>query len=148
MPKAQLLNVPQKQNIMLTYSLAASAAAGTSFTFNAYQYGVNTTPNPNIIIPSNEKWFVMNTFVTSAVTPDFVFGIVINGNNQPFQIDANTTIPTNSAAKSLATAANGYAEAIEVPSSATMNVTGFTLAANGSSATSYTAWLEVLRVPL
>ncbi len=148
MGKAQLLTVPQIYKFMMTYDLAASAAANTLFSFNVYANGNNASPVNPVIVPSNEKWYILNLEVSSAVTPDFLFGVLVNGVSQGVNLDANTTVPTNGARVELSSAANGYADSIEVPPSANIQFTGYTLAANGTSAVTYVAFVKVLRVPL
>ena len=148
MPKAQMLNVPQPTRMLMTASLAASAAAGTVFTFTIFQNGASSSGLNPAIVPSNQKWFILNLEVPSAVTPDFIFGMKVNGTAQPLALDANTTVPTNSGRVQLSEPINGYAAAIEIPPSATVEVTGYTLAANGTSAVTYNAYMSVLLVPI
>lgn len=148
MGKAQLLTVPQIYKFMMTYDLAASAPANTLFNFGIYVNGNNGSPVNPAVVPSNEKWYILNFEVSSAVTPDFLFGLIVNGTNQGVNLDANTTVPTNGARVELSSAVNGYADSIEVPPSANIQVTGYTLTANGTSAVVYTAFMKVLRVPL
>ena len=148
MGKAQLLTVPQINKFMMTYSLAASAPANTLFDFSMFTNGNSGSSVNPAVVPSNEKWYVLNFEVSATVATDFLFGLIVNGTNQGVNLDANTTVPTNGARVELSSAVNGYADSIEVPPSANIQVTGYTLAANGASILPYTAFMKVLRVPL
>lgn len=148
MVKANTLSYPQKAKFYLTASLPASAVAGTSGTFTIFQNSpANAGLNP-AIVSSSEKWFILNISANETQNPDFIFGLLVNGNVQPYSVDANTTIPTNSGRVELSSAINGYADAIEVESSSNVAVSYYTLAANGSTAVTLTGFLDVLRVPV
>ena len=148
MPKAQQLNVPQPTRMMMTATLAASAAANTTGQFTIFQNGASSAGLNPAQVPSNQKWFILNFEVASSVTPDFLFSMKVNGVNQPMSLDANTTVPTNSGRVQLSEAINGYAAAIEISPSSTVEVSYYTLAANGTSAVTYTAYMSVLLVPV
>ena len=148
MVKANTLAYPQKAKFYMSASLAASAVINTSGTFTIFQNGANASGLNPAIVASNEKWFILNVSTPNTQTPDFIFGIVINGTPQPYSVDANTTIPTNSGKVELSSAINGYADAIEVEPSSNLQVTYFTLAANGSTPVTLVGYLDVLRVPI
>lgn len=97
MSKPVSLNSPMQNFANATFSVPASAPAGTIAQCTIYPYGYSQASTASFTIPSNEVWNLLELYVDSTLSVDAQPIFYVNGQTQPFSINLNATISSNSA---------------------------------------------------
>ncbi len=125
------LNVPASQGIGLL----------PNSDVNFYPFGLASSPVS--VVPSTEVWRITDMVIYSAITPDIIIGMTVNGQNQPLSVDLNTVVISGSSSR--IHPINPY---LDIPANSTFNFTAYLTAANGTTAQTINVSVVMQRIPL
>ena len=134
------LTGPQTTVMIASFSVAASAAAGTVIQGSIIAFGPNSPPVTAVQVPITEVWSIVDMYTIGSVSPDAQLSIYINGYPQDVYPNLNS-MNLNLLTRFKLT------QAIKIPPAATWFVTITLLGANGSSAQTYYVYFTVVRAP-
>jgi hypothetical protein len=97
------LGASQTAVVYTTFTIAGSAIAFSSSSGNLYIYGLSQPAVTSFVVPSSEMWHLVDIYISSSLSIDAQFQLVVNGIVQPLVIELNSTIVTNSARVKLPT---------------------------------------------
>lgn len=97
MSKPVSLNSPQQNFANATFTVPASAPAGSILNCTLYPFGYSQASTASFVIPSNEVWNLLEIYVGESLAVDAQPIFYVNGQTQPFSINLNATISSNSA---------------------------------------------------
>ena len=138
----QIQNV-QGTTATLQLSVPASQPIGLLPNSDVAFYPFGLAVSAVNVVPSTEVWRLINMVVYSALTPDIMVGLVVNGQNQPLSVDLNTVVIQGNSSR--INAINPY---MDLPANSTFNFTAYLTAANGSTAQTINVSVVMQRIPL
>ena len=139
-PAYVTLTGPQPTVFIVTFSIAASAAAGTVVPGSIHAFGTLMPATQSVQVPITEVWSIVGFYTLSTYSPDAQIQLLINGYPQNIQPTLNSVYVNNYNQWKLN-------EAIKIPPASTWTVNAILLAANGSSAQTYTLYISAVRAP-
>ena len=125
--------------IVVTFSVASGAAAGTIINGTMYPFGANQPGVSAVTVPSTEVWSIVNMYTLSTYTPDAQVLLYVNGYQQDIMPTLNSIYINNYNQWKLK-------EAFKLPPTATWNI-NIVLLGTSSSAQTYYLYLSVVRAP-
>ena len=139
-PAYVTLTGPQPTVFIVTFSVTASAAAGTVVQGSIQAFGSLMPATQSVQVPITEVWSIVDFYTLSTVSPDAQIQLLINGYIQNIYPTLNSVYINNYKKWTLN-------EAIKIPPASTWSVNIVLLAANGSSAQTYTMYISAVRAP-
>jgi len=139
-PAYVTLTGPQPTVVIVTFSVAASAAAGSVIQGQISAFGPLMPASTQVTVPITEVWNIVSFYTLSTYSPDASIQLLINGYSQSISPTLNSVYINNYNKWRLDTA-------IKLPPASTFSVNIVLLAANGSSAQTYTLYLGMVRAP-
>jgi hypothetical protein len=133
---------PQGTTAELVVNIPASQGIGLlpQSDINFYPYGLSF---PAVsVVPSTEVWRIEDLGTTSAVNPDVLISIIINGQNQPIAVDLNTAVFSNSGRL------NPVSPYIDILPNSTFAFSVYLISTNGATAQTYNVSVKMVRIPL
>jgi hypothetical protein len=121
----------------VSFSIAASAPAGTSATGNITRVA-GQPAQPVLTVPTDELWEIKDFYITSTQTPDALIQPVVNSNIQPFQPNLNSMLISNQNKVKLDIP-------IILKPGSLFYINAITLAANGAGTATLTLYIQVTR---
>ena len=138
-PAYVTLTGPQTTVIVVTFSVASGAAAGTIINGTIYPFGANQPGVSAVTVPSTEVWSIVSMYTLSTYTPDAQVLLYVNGYQQDIMPTLNSVYINNYNMWKMK-------EAFKLPPTATWNV-NIVLLGTSSSAQTYYLYLSVVRAP-
>lgn len=123
----------------VTFNVPASAAAGT-LVQGTISRVVGQPSTSTVNPPITELWAVTDFYTTSTVTPDAQIQLVVNNTVQPTQPDLNSCLISNQNKFKIP-----IGQEILIEPSSPVYINAYLLAANGSTAQTYTLYVVVIR---
>ena len=131
---------PQPTVFIVSFSVAASAAAGTVIQGSISAFGANQPAQSAITVPSTEVWSIVDLYTLSTVSPDAQVQLYVNGYLQNIQPTLNSVYINNYSKWKLT-------QVFKLPPTATWSISIVLLAANGTTAQTYTLYMSAVRAP-
>lgn len=139
-PAYVTLTGPQTTVMVASFSVAASAAAGSVIQGSILAFGPQSPAVSAPQVPITEVWSIVDIYIIGSVSPDALLSIYINGYPQDINPNLNSLNLNNLTRWKLT-------QALKLPPASTWFTTITLLAANGSSAQTYTVYFSVIRAP-
>jgi hypothetical protein len=139
-PAYVTLTGPQPTVIVVSFTVAASAASGSVIQGQITAFGPLMPASTSVTVPITEVWSIVSFYTLSTYTPDATIQLLINGYPQTISPTLNSVYINNYNKWRLDTA-------IKLPPASTFSVNIVLLAANGSSAQTYTLYMGAVRAP-
>jgi hypothetical protein len=139
-PAYVTLTGPQPTVFIVSFSIAASAAAGTVVQGSIQAFGALMPATQSVEVPITEVWSIVDFYTLSTVSPDAQIQLLINGYIQNIYPTLNSVYINNYKKWTLN-------QAIKIPPASTWSVNIVLLGANGSSAQTYTLYISAVRAP-
>lgn len=97
MSKPVSLNSPMQTFANATFTVPGSQAKSAIINCTIYPYGYSQASTASFTIPSNETWNLLELYVDATLDVDAQPIFYVNGQTQPFSINLNATVSSNSA---------------------------------------------------
>jgi len=138
--------IQNNTNIQLDaiFTLGISLAASSVVVANISQSLTDTVGTSSVTVPPNQVWHFVDAYVSASLTYDMKIDIVVANTAQNLNFDANSTLITAGNSR-----LNPFAgmQGLTIPANATFQIKGFTLAANGTIATTEHVYFNVVPMP-
>jgi len=139
-PAYVTLTGPQPTVFIVTFTISANASAGTVIQGNIQAFGALMPASTVVQVPITEVWSIVDFYTLSTYSPDAQIQLLINGYPQNIYPTLNSVYINNYKKWTLH-------QAIKIPPASTWSVNIVLLAANGSSAQTYTLYISAIRAP-
>jgi len=139
-PAYVTLTGPQPTVFIVTFSVAANAAAGTVIQGSISAFGALMPATSSVQVPITEVWSIVDFYTLSTVSPDAQIQLLINGYIQNIYPTLNSVYINQYKKWTLN-------QAIKIPPASTWSVNIVLLGNNGSSAQTYTLYISAVRAP-
>jgi hypothetical protein len=139
-PAYVTLTGPQPTVAIVTFNVAASAAAGSVIQGQISAFGPLMPASASVTVPITEVWSIVSFYTLATYSPDASIQLLINGYPQNISPTLNSVYINNYNKWRLDTA-------IKLPPASTFSVNIVLLAQNGSSQQTYTLYMGAVRAP-
>jgi len=139
-PAYVTLTGPQPTVFIVTFNIAANAAAGTVVQGQISAFGPLMPASPQVTVPITEVWSIVSFYTLATYSPDASIQLLINGYPQNISPTLNSVYINNYNKWRLDTA-------IKLPPASTFTVNIVLLGANGANAQTYTLYMGAVRAP-
>jgi len=139
-PAYVTLTGPQPTVFIVTFSIAASAAAGSVVQGSISAFGALMPATQSVNVPITEVWSIVDFYTLATVTPDAQIQLFINGYPQNIYPTLNSVYINNYKKWTLN-------QAIKIPPASTWSVNAVLLGTNGTTAQTYTLYISAVRAP-
>ena len=139
-PSYVTLTGPQTTVMPASFTIAASADAGSVIPGAILAFGPQSPAVAAPQVPITEVWSIVDLYIIGSVTPDALLSIYINGYPQDINPDLNSLNLNNLTRWKLM-------QALKLPPASTWFTTVTLMAANGTSQQTYTVYFSVIKAP-
>jgi len=139
-PAYVTLTGPQPTVFIVTFNVAANAAAGTVVQGQISAFGPLMPASASVTVPITEVWSIVSFYTLATYSPDASIQLLINGYPQNISPTLNSVYINNYNKWRLDTA-------IKLPPASTFTVNIVLLGANGANAQTYTLYMGAVRAP-